>query len=131
MENKKIIGFVIGVLALAVLLVEGGIAKSLLDNGYSLEELPGASKVFFHISRGFTVGSADDGKTSVFIGRSKNTYGDYFADKGYKSIYDYDGAVYYGKNGKESDFWIKETDVSCIWFTVYEISADYPIESFK
>lgn len=131
MENKKIWGFIIGVLAVAFVFIEGCIAKALFDNGYGLEELSGTSMVFFHISKGYTVDTTDGGKMSVFIGRSKNTYREYFADKGYKSIYEYDGVTYYGKNGKESDFGFKETDVSCFWFTVYEISSDYPIESFK
>lgn len=135
MTRKNIATLIVLVVVAAFLFIEGSIAKALLDYGYGLGELPKASLVYFHISKGSTVKTSSDGKTSIFIGTSKNKYGEYFADKSYKKIYEYGGTVYYGredgKDDRDSDFGLKATDKSCVWFTIYEISADYPIESFK
>ncbi|MBQ9543472.1 MAG: hypothetical protein IJJ76_06780 [Ruminococcus sp.] len=130
MEKKGFLGLVVTLIIVGLALIEVMMVKSLSDMGYSASELWGATKVFYNISRGVTVDSSSDGKMSVFIGRKKNDYDKYFEDKGYKKVYELDGSVYYGKSDKESDFAIKETSKTCTWFTIYEISEDYPIESF-
>ena len=130
MEKKGFLGLIVTLIIVGLALIEIMMVKSLSDMGYSASELWGATKVFYNISRGVTVDSSSDGKMSVFIGRKKNDYDKYFEDKGYKKIYELDGKEYYGKNSDQSDFAIEETDKTCTWFTIYEISEEYPIESF-
>ena len=130
MERKGVIGLIITLAVLAFATVEIMMMRSLSKMGYGLSELAGTTGVFYRVSRGFSVGDSADGKMTVFIGRKNNDYGEFFESKGYKKIYELDGKIYYGESDKESDFAFCETDDTCTWYTVYEISKDHPIESF-
>lgn len=129
MDNKRIAGVIFAVILMAVLFVEGSILRALVDCGYGMAELPKTTLVFLGISKGFTTDDSTEDDMSVFIGSSKDIYGEYFEKKDYHKVYDLDGVDYYGK-GEDSDFGISCTEKNT-WFGVYKISEDHPIEDFE
>ena len=131
MEKRKIGGVIAAVIVMALMIIEACISRALLSYGYSFKQLPQTTEVFFHLSKGFTVTSTVDGQTSRFIGRTNYDFDELFRDNGYKKLYELHGITYYSKDGEFADFGLSRTEYSCTWFTVYEISADHEIETFK
>lgn len=131
MDNKRIAGVIFAVILMAVLFVEGSILRALVDCGYGMAELPKTTLVFLGISKGFTTDDSTEDDMSVFIGSSKDIYGEYFEKKGYRRVYDLDGVDHYSKkDGEDYDFAFSCTEKNT-WFGVYKISEDHPIEDFE
>ena len=127
--KKPIIAIAI-LIAAFFILTECCIYYYLKSYGYGIKELPQTTLVYFHLSKGFSVGDSGD-----FIGRHSDIYVELFEENGYFMSEQQGLVKYFKKAENKNDDYHHDFDLFysydwCHWFRVYDLGGDRKIEDF-
>ena len=128
---KKLLIIIAAIIAVFFVSTEACIYYYLKSYSYGFKELPQTTLVYFHLSKGFSVGNG-----GAFIGRhSFKFYDELFEEKGYYKSDQMGLVLYYKKTENKNEDYHHDFDLLCSnewchWFRVYELSDNMRIEDF-